>query len=92
MPCQTDAFAAMRITASYGNDGTIGIPTRFCWAAANDQSESELGSNREIVTSIAAVTRAYSRSGSFHIPQGECPKSTLCGRQKISKTPNLSKY
>jgi hypothetical protein len=49
MPCQPDAFAAMRITASYGNDGTIGIPARFYWTAANDRSESELGSNREIV-------------------------------------------
>jgi hypothetical protein len=35
--------------ASYGNDGTIGIPAQFYWAPANDQSESELGSNREIV-------------------------------------------
>jgi len=49
MPCQPDAFAAMPITASYGNDGTIGIPGRFYWTAANDRSESELGSNREIV-------------------------------------------
>ena len=60
MPCQT--MLSMHITASYGNDGTIGIPARFYWAAANDQSESELGSNREIVTSIAVVTRVYSRS------------------------------
>jgi hypothetical protein len=49
-------------TASYGNDGTSGIPARFYWAAANDQSESELGSNREIVPTIAVVTRVYSRS------------------------------